>query len=491
MMKSKRGLRQAAPTILNRRLFMQALGLGGAAMASGAVGPFSRRVWAQNAAPPTRLIFWITPHGTVWNHMFMSPGGLGSGVSSAALGGLGDNQWSDILRPLSRHAAQLTIVEGLARTVSFAYEAVGARSGGVDLNRHHFGQAMLLTCQDPMQRPGSTCIGGARSVDQVIGDATVTDGRWATRVYGANHQHPYSFTSAGTGTTRIANPRDAFDEIVGAYTPAPSTSGPLTRAERIQQARASVLDFAAHEYELVEPRVGSTERARLETHRGLIRELERNMGTTREVLASCDPSWSDMGHLMDQFGRVMTLALACDLTRMITYVTPPLRPEEFGLSPGANVHQDYAHRSVVGTSSYTAEGERGMVEFNRFYAQHFANFLDQLEQIPEGDGSVLDHSMVVWITELGTGNHDLHDLPVVIAGGGNGYLHPGRYVRYPRDMRIRAGWSEEQIGPSHSQLYVTLMQGMGMNVDRFGVPSVPLVDGSTLQLQGALDAIRG
>lgn len=487
--KSKSGLRGLAPDVVNRRRFLRALGLGGAGLAAASLGIRGVAEAGPTTTPPVRLVFWITPHGTVWPGWNMNAPGLGAGTSSAPLSGIGS--WSRILGPLQSRAADLTIVEGLARSACFPYEEQGARlDDGRDLNRHHFGQAMLLTCQAPMQRAGATCIGGARSVDQVIADATVTPGRWGSRVYGDNHQHPYSFVSAGTEAPRVSDPRTAFNDIVGLYTP-PSTGMP-TRAERIREARASVLDFAAQEYDLVAPRVGAAERAKLETHRDLIRSLEASfMPPPGGFMASCAPTWSDVGHRIDQWNRVTALALACDMTRMVSFVTPNLNADEFTGIPGSDVHQDYAHASVQGTTSYTAEGERGMIEYNRFYAERFASFVDTLAGIPEGSGSLLDNTMVVWMSELGTGNHDLHDLPIVIAGGGGGYLTPGRYVRYAREHTVRAGWGMDTIGPSHSQLYVTLMRGMGMDVDRFGIDSIPLASGGTLSLTGSLSEITG
>ena len=102
-----------------------------------------------------------------------------------------------------------------------------------------------------------------------------------------------------------------------------------------------------------------------------------------------------------------------------------------------------------------------MIEYNLFYARRFAYLLEQLDSIPEGDGTVLDHTAVVWISELGTGAHDLHDPPVVIGGGGGAGLRTGQYLRYARSSTIAAGWGHTtQVGPSQNQLYVTLMRMM-------------------------------
>src|SRR5688500_14828299 len=102
MKNRKSGLRGRPPTILDRRRFMRALGLGG--LAAAALG---NRSFSRAEAPPVRLVLWMTGHGTVWNHWNMTPPGLGSGVSSASLVGLADASWSHILRPLRPHASWL------------------------------------------------------------------------------------------------------------------------------------------------------------------------------------------------------------------------------------------------------------------------------------------------------------------------------------------------------------------------------------------------
>jgi hypothetical protein len=473
---------------IDRRRFLAAMGLGGAALAApGAVLGGSSRALAQTGTAPRRVLFWITPHGTVWNSWSMSVPGLpatGSGVASIA--DLPESAFSTVLTPLARHRAKLTVVEGLARTAALEYERARAYQSGFDLNRHHFGQAHLMTCVDPRQRPGTTCIGGGISVDQVMGRALVQPGRWASRVYGSRHMHPYSFVAAGQETARVPTSRQAYDDVVGAYTPAAPGD---TRGDAIARARGSVLDFAAGEHARLAPRLAAEDRLKLERHRDLVRELEASFARPDEpATASCSPSWSDLGHEMDRFSRVMTLALGCDLTRVVTFVTPDLAPAEIGLPAATDIHQDYAHTSIRGSSSvFTLEGERGMVAYNRFYAERFAYLLDQLDSMPEGGGSVLDNTAVVWMSELGTGAHDLHDLPVVIAGGAGGALHRGRYVRYARDTRIGTGWGHfVNVGPSQNQLYVTLMRAMGMSVDAFGIESVPRADGGTLSLRGHL-----
>jgi hypothetical protein len=473
---------QRSRIVMDRRRFLTALGLGGASLAlPGALG-LPSAVRAGGEVAPRRVVFFVSPHGTVWDGWNMNVPGLApSATSSASIAGLGAEQFSEILRPLAAHRQKLTVVEGLARTVAIDYEGTNVDTGN-DLNRHHFGQATLMTCVHPMQRPGSTCIGGGESIDQVLGRAVVVPGRWASRVYGFNHQHPYSFVSAGEASPRVEDPSSAFDDILGLYTPPDTEPAAPSRSTLLRRGRASALDLAAREFDYVKARVGREDREKLERHAQLIRDLELSFDGGASVGGpSCSPVFERTGATMEQFARVMTVALACDMTRVATFVVPSLGSRDIGFS--GDIHQDYAHHSI---GEGNVEAERAMVAFNLVYAEAFAYLLAQLDSVPEGDGTLLDHTAVVWLTECSTGSHELRDLPIVIGGGAGGFLRSGQYVRYERSNSIDAGWSTERVGPSQTQLYVTLMRAMGMPDETFGVESVRTSSGSTLPMRGVL-----
>ena len=168
------------------------------------------------------------------------------------------------------------------------------------------------------------------------------------------------------------------------------------------------------------------------------------------------------------------MALACDLTRVATIVTQDIPGDEFGVEPGIDIHQDIAHASDENGGN--TQAIEGMVSYNRVYAEHFAYLLDQLDSVPEGSGTLLDNTTVVWLSELTTGNHDMNRAPVVIAGGGAGHFRPGRYVHYPQSP-IQLTYAEELVGPAHERLHVSLMHAMGMTERRsFGLEQVDIGD---------------
>lgn len=467
-MRSKSGLKFPAPRIASRRRFLAALGLG--CLGAGTSGLW-RPSRAQEGPRPNRILLWLTDHGTVPENWRMNPGLSGSGTQAVPLTGLADSDWSPILRPLAPFAAKLNVIEGIGRAPELDYE----RRGG-EGDRHTFGQTMVLTCVDAITE--SDIMGGGPSIDQVIGEFSAAPGRWASRVYGRNHFKGYSFTDRGRPTPMVNDPGSAFDDILGLYVPtesdAPEGPSEPSRADRIRDARVSVLDFAADEYDYVAPRLGRDDRLKLEEHRALVRDLELalsevNMGSGGGSLptAACDPNaYDDDAPSVDLFGRLAALSFSCDLTR-VALVVCNLPSGDFDVPSGMNFHQDIAHEAAG-----DPEANRLMTDFNVAHARHFATLLEHLDGISDGEGTLLDNTITTWLTELATGPHELDDVPYVVAGSGAGYLKTGQYVRYDRPHRIDGGWDSYSLGGSNGQFYVTLMQSMGMPDETFGVSDV-------------------
>jgi hypothetical protein len=477
-------------TSASRRRFLQAVGLGAAAIGSSGISVGGATVRAGGTPPPTRVVFFISPHGTIWNQWKMPVGG-GGGFAEQSITSLGSGDWPEILAPLASYQNDLLVVEGLSRTTVQLeeYENTTISMGNCN-NRHHVAQAHLLTCVRAMQRSGSTSIGGGESIDQYMGRMTTGAGRWASRVYGSSHQHPYNFIAAGEEAPRVSDPSAAFSDILGLYVP--PTMGAPERDQLIRAGRGSVLDLVADEYDLVAPRLGRDDRLKLERHRDLLRDLELTFSGGPSGVV-CDPTFTPTGDTAAQFARITALALSCDLTRVVTYVTQGIDSAGLGLPSDTSIHQDYAHNSVPpphdGGGVYTAEAERGMVAYNVHYANQYAAFLRELAATPDGGGeSLLDHTAVVWLTELATGTHEILDTPIVVAGGANGAFRTGRYVRYPMNQRIPQAYSGggAAIGPSTSQLYVSLMNAMGMPDDHYGITDAPAEGGGNISLRGPL-----
>ena len=199
-------------------------------------------------------------------------------------------------------------------------------------------------------------------------------------------------------------------------------------------------------------------------------------------MAACEPVAPSGSDKMDQLFRLTALAFACNMTRVVTINLDQLEPGDFGAPPG-DVHQDYAHVE-------TPEAYMHMANYYRYHTQQFARLLGQLDAVPEGGGTLLDNTMVVWITELATGPHDMADGLTIVAGGGGGALNPGRYVRFaqnrPSPCSSYGCLGGADIGPGQSHLFVSAMQAMGLPDDSFGQTTGTAMDGSSIDMTGPL-----
>jgi hypothetical protein len=178
---------------------------------------------------------------------------------------------------------------------------------------------------------------------------------------------------------------------------------------------------------------------------------------------------------------------------VVTYVAPVPQCPEFGYPADANVHASYAHGSVAGSTScgqaYTEQAERAMTDLGSWYARHFVELLRELDAVQEGSGTLLDHTTVVWLTELATPTHQHHDVFSLLAGGGNGFFDLGRYVRYPRTLSNPHD-KKGLIGPAQNRLFVSLLQALGQSDQAFGLESSTGADGSAVSARGALSELH-
>jgi hypothetical protein len=484
---------------INRRQLLQALGLGALAGLTGR----SPSAFAGGPTSPTRIVFFVQPHGHVpsaWNMPI--PGAPTDVFAERPLASLAPGDFSEVLRPLHPFRDRLLVVEGLSHTSMAADIAEITRAGVGDLNNHSISVAGLLNGARARQSLGVPCSGGARTLDQELALRTSAPGRFGSRVYGFDYTPnstvaPFSFLGPGQATPIVADPTAAFADLLGYYVP-PKTGAPPTREEALRALRPSVLDAVAREYELLGPSLDAAGRQRLEEHRALVRELEASLGAG--VSARCDPSFDPTGHAVTQFMRLVKLAFACDLTRVVTFVAPVPQCPEFGYPADAHVHATYAHASVNGSTScgqtYSPVAERAMTDLGVWYAGHFATLLSELDSVIEGSGTLLDHTLVVWLTELATPTHQHHDTFAVVAGGGNGtanaaasFFKTGRYVRYPRTLVNPIG-GYPLTGPGHNRLHVSLLQAMGQPDTSFGLVEAKGADGSVIPLSGPLTELH-
>jgi hypothetical protein len=481
---------------IDRRQLLRALGLGAASALVGG----ERAARAGSPAFPSRIVFYVQPHGHIPNAFTIPiPGGPTDQVAQRSLLDVAQADLSPTLRPLYAFRDRLLAVEGLAHTSALADIAAVTKAGSGDLNNHQIGVADVLTGSRALQRPGTYCTGGARTIDQVLAARLSAPGRFDSRVYGFNYipnsiVSPFSYLGPGQATPMVSDPAAAFADLLGYVKPSP---GPSSRADLLRSLRPSVLDAVAGEYNLMAPQLGAEARQKLDAHRDLVRELEASLQAGGPA-AKCDTTFdaapaTSSAASVRQFMNLVRLAFACDLTRVVTFAAPVPQCPELGYPADATFH-GYAHQSIQGATScgqmYSPLAAQAMIDLDAWHAGHVAYLLAQLDSVVEGSGTLLDHTVVAWVTELATPTHLHYGTCTLLAGGCNGFFSPGRYVRYPQTMPSPMP-KQPLIGPAHNRLLVSLLQAMGQSDTSFGMTGATADDGTALSFVGPLTELQG
>lgn len=417
----------------NRRRFLKGLGLG------AALWPFVPPL-SSFAAPgdaPTRLLVFYHPHG-------VASGWFPSGTEH-------DFALSPALAPLAPFQDRLVVVGGLSHAA--------ALTGPGD--SHQRGTQNLLT--------GTAMTGGllpgGPSLDQVVAAQIGQDTAYPSL---ESATVPYVFPGiealcASGPDQPIPMERDPYQQYVRVFGAFEHTEEEL---ERLRAERGSVLDFVEARLEALTPAIASEDRPKIEAHLQAVRDIEHDLDTLGLLPPGCglpmlapgaNPSANAHIPLLHQLHTdVLVAAFACDITRVATLQLGVNGGENFAdWLPGIDdAYHPTAHDAIVGQPG-KMEQYRAM---NVWVAEQLASVLAKLDAIPEGDGTLLDHTLVLWCTSMANGGHGMHDMPFLLAGGAGGLLQTGRYLRYE--------------ATAHNALLVSVARLMGLGVDVFGDPAL-------------------
>lgn len=222
--------------------------------------------------------------------------------------------------------------------------------------------------------------------------------------------------------------------------------------------REQIADAVSGQLSTLQSQLGVADRARLEEHLDQIERVHASLthlgGGPQCTAPIIDPAAADLPTRLDAMFDLLTMACACDLSRVFTVHLPANGP------PDSPVYTWLGHtRSHHSMSHKTAVGDKeGLVEIGRWQAEQLVALVDRLAAIPEGEGSVFDNTVILWCSEVGNGdNHDTRTVFTLI-GHGAGTFRTGQYLEYP-----------EHKTNAHNRLLMSLLHYMGVPVDEFGV----------------------
>ena len=441
---------------ISRRTVLRGLGTAIALPWLEAMGGGGLRAGAQafakesSARPPVRAAWLFAPNG---KHMpDWTPKQAGASF---------DLPW--ILEPLAEHREQLLVLSGLAQDQ--------ARAHGDGPGDHARSAAVFLTGAHPVKTSGAGIRVGV-SVDQAaaakigaktrfpsleLGIEAGAQNGGCDSGYSCAYSSNMSWRTPTTPMLKEINPRYVFERL---FLDGQSAQSKEAR-ERRRRRRASVLDFVREDAGRLHDRIGRGDRAKLDEYLTGVRELERRIEQSEaKRSAGGDPA---SGYELPKNGRVdvrthirtmadlMVLAFQTDTTRVSTFMLG---------NGGSNIlYREIGIRGRHHQISHHGKDPKkiDMIRrINRFHVEQLAYLLDRLKSVKEGDGTLLDNTMVLYGSCIGDGNrHNHDDLPVLLAGNAAGSIRSGRHVRYPRWTRL-------------NDLYLSMLDRLGADVPQLG-----------------------
>ena len=430
---------------LHRRTFLKGVGATIALPVLDAMTP-ALRAAARAAQAPLRLAFTYVPNGITMTDW--TPSGEGRAFT-----------YSRVLKPLEAFRDDTVVLSGLAHKNG---NALGDGPGD-----HARAAASYLTGVHPRKTAGADIQNGI-SVDQIAAEHLAAETRFASLELGCDDSRTVGNCDSGYScayTNSLAwrgpatpmppetNPRLVFERLFGDID---TSLPPETRARRLRHRR-SILDLVGERTASLSADLGTSDRRKLDEYLSSIREIERRIEKSEADLTGLDPAidkptgipvlYTDYVKLMFD---LQLVAFQTDMTRVVTM----MMGREGSMRTYPEIGVPDPHHPLTHHRGNTDWIER-VTKVNELHMQLFSDFVGKLKATPDGDGTLLDHSVVVYGSGLADGNRHTHeDLPVLMVGrGGNFGL--GRHVVYPK-------------GTPMTNLFLTLLDRVGVQHEQLG-----------------------
>jgi Protein of unknown function (DUF1552) len=272
--------------------------------------------------------------------------------------------------------------------------------------------------------------------------------------YSCAYTNSISWRGPATPMPPELNPRMVFERLFGTVD---FSLDPETRARRAQY-RASILDFVRSDTQQLATKLGAADRRKLDEYLSAVREIERRIQTAEKDNRPATPSMDKPAGIpitFPDYAKLMydlqVVAFQADLTRVATLMLG--REGSMRVYPEIGIpdpHHPLTHHRE------NPDWIEKVKQINCLHVELFAYFLKKLKSTADGDGSLLDHSMIVYGSGLSDGNRHTHeDLPILLAGRGDGGLKPGRHIAY-------------STGTPVTNLYLALLDRLGVHPEKLG-----------------------
>jgi hypothetical protein len=436
-----------------RRTFLRGMGAALALPVLDAMAPSRALASVARPKPPVRMACIYFPNG-VWQDSWI-PKAAGTGF-----------ELPYSLEPLRDFQSSFNVFSGLDKAAS-------RRGDG-----HYAKTANFLTGEPVTKTTGKDISAGGISMDQLaaqhIGHLTplpslelaidpvisgIDSNVGFTRLYGSY----ISWRSATLPVAREINPRFVYERLFGDK----DESGNERRPGGLRfEDRQSLLDVALNDAHALRRRLGRDDQVKLDEYLESVRAVEKRI----EFALKPDPrEWQpetapelppppgvkvpgDFREHIKLMLDLMVLAFQTDSTRILSFMfANDVSGRNFSFLPGVSGgHHDMSHHESK------EDKIQQYAEITRWHSEQLAYLLGRLRSIPEGEGTLLDNSMILFGSSISDGNrHDPNNLPIIVAGNGGGAFRTGQHIASPKDTPL-------------CNLYLSMLDVMGVPLESFG-----------------------
>lgn len=399
---------------ISRRTVLRGMGASVALPLLDAMIPAGTALAKTAAAPKPRLGFFYFPHGAIMEKW--TPATVGRNF-----------EMSFILEPLAAFRNQLTVVSNLGN------------KPGESRAVHALVPATWLSCVHPQE---STVPSMAATIDQIAAQHIGQDtpypsletataqghgvGSACERGYGCSYSGTLSFRDASTPLPVESNPRQLFLRLFG--------QGDTADERRfVTRQTTSLLDMISSEADALGRTLGAADRATLSDYLESVREIERRVRNAQQgsvaklTLPEAPGATSDNfdEHLNLMFD-LIALAYQGDLTRIQSFMIGP----EVSEQTYNHIGVPDAFHALSHHANDPAKKDR-LALIQRYHTEVFAKFVGKLAKMPDGDGTLLDHSILLYGSNMSNSNaHNQYPLPTALLGGGCGKIKGGQHIDF-------------------------------------------------------------